>query len=65
MRQAEVSKFQGEKTGCSDLICIQQGSLFEGQDDRACQHKSASKPMMPRQRFAKNNGCKENCKKDA
>jgi hypothetical protein len=47
MNQAEDSKFQAEQTGCSHLICIQQLS-FEGQNDRACQHKSASKPMMPR-----------------
>ena len=63
MNQAEDSKFQAEQTGCSHLICIQQLS-FEGQDDRACQHKSASKPMMPRYCFAKNNGSEENCEKD-
>jgi hypothetical protein len=37
-------KLQAEKIGCSHLICIQQLSLFEGQDDGTCQHKPTTKP---------------------
>jgi hypothetical protein len=43
-----ISNLKLEKRRLLSLNCTQQLSLVEGQDDRACQHKSASKPMMPR-----------------
>ena len=38
--------------------------LFESQDDGTRQDKPAADPLMPRERFAENNGSEENGEKD-